>query len=107
MPPMRESGQSLRSIEREVLMAANRRSGGGRAMIALMIGSAGFIAEVYAQQSLEQILKNGVVVPSTGQRQAAAPAAQAPVQPTSAGLAAAAAAPQGGAGFKMDLPPGW
>lgn len=64
----------------------------------------------YGQQSLDQILKNGVVRPTSEQRQSPEPQPAAP-SPAPGWRATAtrpaAAAPASGAGFRMDLPPGW
>ncbi|MBZ5625120.1 MAG: tannase/feruloyl esterase family alpha/beta hydrolase [Acidobacteriia bacterium] len=78
-------------------------------LIRVSIACAAILGGIQAagQQSLEQILKNGVVVPGK-EPPAAATTAKPAKQPPSAAPAARTAAPAAAsAGFRMDLPPGW
>jgi len=80
---------------------------GGVAKLAAVLCAAGLAAEALAQQSLDDLLKRGVVVPSNGHGQAPTPAQPAPAQQTRPQAAPARPGAQSGAGFHMNLPPGW
>ena len=79
-------------------------------LIQVSMACAAILAGTHAvgQQSLEQILKNGVVVPGKKPAATAATPKQPANQPQSTTPAARTGTPASApAGFRMDLPPGW
>jgi hypothetical protein len=86
-------------------MAANQKIQKKARRLAAILLFVGFVAGIHGQQSLDQILKNGVAVPSTTQQDSGMPIVRTartlpPGEPT-------AATAQTSAGFHMDLPSGW